>query len=438
MTQHRQQITDLEDGELQIYVRADTRTPRWHARMINPVGKGYLTKTLKTINKEKAKSRAKEWYDEVRFKLKHGMNVRTQTVPQVCSLYVKGLEEEITAGIRPARHLKDYKPTAERYIKGFFGTRHIDGIKAKDIAAFQDWCRTYWTSGPGALQKNKVYMRNGKRVVAPSPRRRAMTRSGMANVMTVLRGVFKTAEKYDAIKPADVPTIKPIITRREKRDPNSQMSRAAFSLEEYRQLYRFLRHWHKTGRDEESRQRRELLRDYVLFLINSGIRPGTESDGLCWKHISPFIDPHGTEHVLLSVRGKTGERQPVAMPYTKNFLSRIRQRREKVLGHPVSPDEYVFCLPDGPPVKAGYFAKLFDKALKEAGLLRDTQGRKRVLYSCRHTYATLRLIYGRVSIYTLAENMGTSVQMIEHHYGHLTPTLAAAELTQRNRPRKVS
>ena len=47
--------------------------------------------------------------------------------------------------------------------------------------------------------------------------------------------------------------------------------------------------------------------------------------------------------------------------------------------------------------------------------------------------ATFRLIYGRVPVYTLKENMGTSVEMIERHYGHLTPTLAAAELTQRTK-----
>ncbi len=35
-----------------------------------------------------------------------------------------------------------------------------------------------------------------------------------------------------------------------------------------------------------------------------------------------------------------------------------------------------------------------------------------------------------VSVYTLAENMGTSVAMIEKHYGHVRPELAADELTK--------
>ncbi len=43
--------------------------------------------------------------------------------------------------------------------------------------------------------------------------------------------------------------------------------------------------------------------------------------------------------------------------------------------------------------------------------------------SCRHTlchyYVTMVLTYERMSIYTLAKNMGTSVLMIEQHYGHV-------------------
>jgi site-specific recombinase XerD len=36
----------------------------------------------------------------------------------------------------------------------------------------------------------------------------------------------------------------------------------------------------------------------------------------------------------------------------------------------------------------------------------------------RHTYATFRLSEG-VDAYLLAEQMGTSVQMIQQHYGHV-------------------
>ncbi len=436
MTVHRQQLTPLEDGEIEIYVRSDTKKPLWQARMLDPIGKGYLTKALKTQNKAKAEKRAKDWYDEVRFKLKHNMALRTKTVPQVCALYLADLKTEVEAGDRPERQLRDYTAIIETYVKGYFGTRHVDSIKDKDIAAFKEWCRTYWTTGPGSLQKNKVYNRNGKRIVTPSRKRTTMTRSGMSNLLAVLRGMFKTAVKYDAIRQVDVPAVKNDV-KRKKGDPNAEMARAAFDLQEYQRLYRFLRHWHKTGKDLEHRQRKELLKDYVLVLVNSGIRPGTESDGLCWKHISlPFVDDHNQKQISMIVSGKTGSRELVPMPLTRIYLERIKARRRAVLGEDPSPDEYVFCLPDGTPVKEDYFRQLFRKALKEAGLLVDPEGRKRVLYSCRHTYATFRILMGRVSVFTLAENMGTSVKMISDHYAHLNSIQAAAELT--NRARRAS
>ena len=58
----------------------------------------------------------------------------------------------------------------------------------------------------------------------------------------------------------------------------------------------------------------------------------------------------------------------------------------------------------------------FEQALNEAGVLRGSDGKKRVPYSLRHTYATMRISEG-VSVFQLAANIGTSVEMIENFYG---------------------
>jgi integrase len=55
-------------------------------------------------------------------------------------------------------------------------------------------------------------------------------------------------------------------------------------------------------------------------------------------------------------------------------------------------------------------------------------GKERTLYSLRHYYATMALTYERMSIYTLAKHMGTSVLMIEKHYSKITPMLSAEKL----------
>ena len=77
-----------------------------------------------------------------------------------------------------------------------------------------------------------------------------------------------------------------------------------------------------------------------------------------------------------------------------------------------------------PPNLNGAFSRL----MRDSGLLKDIDGRKRTLYSLRHTYATLALLSGEVDIHTLARQMGNSAAMIERHYSKLTATMAAERL----------
>jgi len=63
------------------------------------------------------------------------------------------------------------------------------------------------------------------------------------------------------------------------------------------------------------------------------------------------------------------------------------------------------------------------------GLLYDSDGKRRSLYSLRHVYATQRLKRG-VTVYDLSLNMGTRVTNIEKHYSHLLTTERSAQITQ--------
>jgi len=67
--------------------------------------------------------------------------------------------------------------------------------------------------------------------------------------------------------------------------------------------------------------------------------------------------------------------------------------------------------------------------LTESELLHSSSGSRRSTYCFRHTYATFRLTEG-VDVYFLAKQMGTSVQMIEQHYGHVNPVKNAERILQ--------
>lgn len=67
-------------------------------------------------------------------------------------------------------------------------------------------------------------------------------------------------------------------------------------------------------------------------------------------------------------------------------------------------------------------SQTFNNLMRDSGLDADRDVKqRRSLYSLRHTYAHLALLKERMDVYTLAKQMGTSVKMIEQHYGHLQP-----------------
>jgi hypothetical protein len=65
--------------------------------------------------------------------------------------------------------------------------------------------------------------------------------------------------------------------------------------------------------------------------------------------------------------------------------------------------------------------------LEDSNLLKSpVTDKERSLYSLRHYYATQRLLEG-IPIHDLAQQMGTSVLMIQKHYSHLTPLMKATQ-----------
>jgi len=65
--------------------------------------------------------------------------------------------------------------------------------------------------------------------------------------------------------------------------------------------------------------------------------------------------------------------------------------------------------------------------LSEFSLEIISSEKRRTTYCFRHTYATFRLTEG-VDVYFLSKQMGTSVKMIEDHYGHVSPVKNAERI----------
>ena len=134
-----------------------------------------------------------------------------------------------------------------------------------------------------------------------------------------------------------------------------------------------------------------------------------------------------TVRLIFLVQGKTGIREVVCNKGTEVFFERLYDNRKEELNAHPSPDTFVFCHQDGTPIKT--MRKAFDSLLDDLNLKKNSMGRNRTLYSLRHMYATFRL-GEEVSPYLLAKQMGTSVEMLERHYGQVVNRLVATQITK--------
>lgn len=177
--------------------------------------------------------------------------------------------------------------------------------------------------------------------------------------------------------------------------------------------------WERECENPRHLHTRQLLRDYVLILANSGLRVG-EANNLKRRDIDPFKDDHGRRNYRMIVRGKTGERDVIPRAITTKYIERLLARRPNIKA-----DDWLLAMSDGSQV-----ITLIDQlnvVLKLAGIERNSFGDKYTLYSLRHFYAT-QALNNNLPIYAVARNMGTSVKIIETYYGKGATALTMASM----------
>ncbi|MHC6157815.1 hypothetical protein ACVSQB_39415, partial [Bradyrhizobium elkanii] len=135
---------------------------------------------------------------------------------------------------------------------------------------------------------------------------------------------------------------------------------------------------HRAESADKRRQReRFYLALYILIMGNTGLRVG-EARRLRWRDVSATKTLTDEVRAVLSVRGKTGEREVVCNRGVDRFLDELRAFRTEELDDAPGTDEHVFCHRTGGLIVS--FKGGFQRALKEAGVLYASNGKKRVPY----------------------------------------------------------
>jgi integrase len=384
-------LAHARGGEVVLYKRGDSK--KWQARFKLKDLKWRRVAT-KHENLQYAAQTACEAYDRARFLFDANVPISSKRFDVVAKLAIEEMEAQIASGNGKSVY-NDYITATKRYLIPYFGNYHLNSIGYDELKKFGTW------------------------------RVKTMGRSPVLSTVTThnsaMNRVFNLAVERGWIAQAQVPKL--------KNNGKKGTAREAFSLSDYKSLVGFMPHWVDKAHTEKSKQMRRLLRDYVLVLSNTGIRHGTEAMGLRWRDIE-WIVKDGERYLQLTVNGKVGKRTAIARHNTETYLTRLQERSSNIAKMSFDAllkkqlNQKVFVLEDG--TETYSLAGTFRTLMRESGLdnNRDTK-EKRTLYSLRHTYAHLCILQERMDVYTLSTQMGTSVKMIEQHYGHLQPAQKA-------------
>ena len=370
--------------------------------------------SLRTSDYAKAKQLAYQRHAEIELRQRQNLNIKPVSVASAMDKFLKMYEENVKLGMSgySINVFRNSRKALNIYWREYVGDKDVDDISDTDFEGYEAFRREYATNTKRI--KNR-YKQQYKNTVSLS------TLKGEINYFRQFlrwcsgRGYYKGGAHNWKYK-----TSGKLGNRRE-----------AFSLEQYRKLVRYMRTTEylakgkhgKNGGTPDSRvvRQRHMLRCYILFLCNTGLRIG-EARHLRWRDVSFTENRLGEKVVVIELdqslskinKGSTRSEKVVGRYTAWRALERFREFLTAIGEEPVD-DRFIFCDRKGNDIES--FRTSFSAVIKEAGVDKDRFGGNFVPYTCRHTYITFRLKYGKnLSIHSLAKNCRTSVEMIQSAY----------------------
>ena len=378
--QNQNQTHQVMRGKVQVYRRENSRY--WQCST-------YLNgRNWRVSTKEKdlpdAEHFAEDWYIELKGKSHAGVLKAGRKFKEAAE---KFLEEYpiITQGDRSPYQIKQKELKIKAIILPYFGDKVLAEITG------------------GTIQEYRLHRAKTCKTGKPP------ARSTIHQEIVAIRQILKTAIRHGWLQ--HLPDLSVPY-----RTAGKISHRAWFSPKEYKRLYEATRDRAANPKNERWRHACEQMHDYVLFMVNTGLRPD-EASRLEFRDIAIVTDEAMGERILeIEVRGKRGVGYCKSMPGAVLPFRRLEKRNGN------DPKKLIF---------GKVQRELFNNILNELDLKTDREGQRRSSYSLRHTYISMRLMEG-ADIYQIAKNCRTSVEMIEKFYAsHIKNTLDAAAINIR-------
>jgi len=399
---------EILGGKVQLYRRGG----RFWQCSASVAGRQYRA-TTKREELSQAEDAAEDWYLELRGKFKRGelgelIRVKSEkTFAQAAEQFIREYPV-ITEGHRNKQYVDGIERRLRKHILPFMGPKPLSEVTSGFV-------QEYFIHRIETAKAEKAAKANGdnnadksKKAVDPAP----PARNTLHQERVAIRQVLKSAVRHGDL--SRLPDLsQPYRT-------NSKIShRAWFSHDEYELLYKATRERVQNPKKKKYQQDYEDLHDYVLFMVNTGLRPD-ESRRIEFRDVKIVDDRDSRQTILeIDVRGKRGVGFCKSMPGAVHPFQRVMKRRNPKANDLVFPRTH---------------HELFNTILGELDLKVDREGQRRTFYSLRHTYICMRLMEG-ADVYQIAKNCRTSVKMIEEFYASHIKNMVDASVINVRRPK---
>ena len=420
------------------------RKPTWYMRLKIGGRKGYITRSTKLTVYEDAYEFAKAELLRLQHAAKLGHSLDEYTFEKH---WADWFDRNVKNGTWSDERQYWHKKYAERYFKPYFKNADGSSLLLNDVTpnyavGYWDWRIGYWQSGEGEKLQGYNPKRRGAKTRTTNNAKKQPAAKTLLMEQSALNQIF-----YDAFERGRMQQVFKMRAPVKSRTPTR---RAGFDADEYSALTRYLRSYRDcvgVFRDKRlnawHKQQRQQMYYFVIFLANSGLRVG-EAREMIWSDIKFDVAVEASDSVIAEVRvSKETKKGQARFVQTQPSANETLKRWRELTPYSGTNDLVWFGQVDAETQTVKKFVDLnrgFQLFLKRVpykeradGLLLDRDGDRRSLYSLRHTYATLRLEKGDVSVYDLAMNMGCKVQQIENHYSHLVPKQRRHEITKTKR-----
>ena len=366
------------------------RSPFWHARIYDAVKKKYVVRSTKETNRIEAAEVAEEIVETYKKKQNSSHAVSKD---RSFERYAKMLSEITKQKVKASRN------------------KYAFSDQSKILFREKDGLVSYF--GKHDVGKITSVMVRDYLLFLDKRRDQPLAMSTKSKQCGVIRQVLMLA-----LEDGVIDIIPPMPKQRTVDKP-----RVSFSDAEYALLLETARELADAG--ETSVRGVPVTREHynvIVFAVHSFLRP-TETELFGIRHCDIEMMDTDPRHLLMTLTGKTGYRKSATLDAAVDIYA-----KQRVLHCDAKPTDYVF-MPEysNRTTAVNTYRRIFNHFLQETGLKKDKDGNDRSPYSLRHYALQTRLVKsdGKVNIYWLAENAGTSVDQLERFYlKNLAPSAA--------------